>query len=496
MSRRLALTALGATLFCRLPSLVRPMLEPDEATFASVATLINEGGRLYAEGGVDNKWPGIYWTYAAVFRVFGRNAMGAVHAFELLVVLATGLLCGWCARELAPEARKDRTFWLAVLWNGVFSAVFYPKMIAANTEIFMALPATAAFALTLRSLRARAPGPWLAAAGALVGVACLYKQVALVALPLPVVAALLERRPLRARLAGAAAPLGGCVAVLGAVGGWLWHQGTADDWWRWTIASLAGARLGLGTVALKAAVGVGWFACSALVVVAAAAARARRWRRGAGGERLAVTWLLLGCLGVAAGGQFFGHYFLQIVPALAVLGALELDGWVGAPPDRRRLLLVGAATAVPAALFTTAAFALDPISERPAPPPGFVETARYVREHTPPDARIFVWGLGSVFYLAADRVPATRFPAFLRRLDRGANEPPERGWDAGPDVWDTVMRDFATHPPALILDTAPADYFDFRNYPMARFPRLAAYVAEGYVKVASFQGVDVYRPRR
>lgn len=61
-------TALIAAV-ARLPAFVRPLLDDDEAQYAATAELVRAGGRLYADGGVDNKPPGIYWTYAAVFDV-------------------------------------------------------------------------------------------------------------------------------------------------------------------------------------------------------------------------------------------------------------------------------------------------------------------------------------------------------------------------------------------------------------------------------------------
>jgi hypothetical protein len=36
-------------------------------------------------------------------------------------------------------------------------------------------------------------------------------------------------------------------------------------------------------------------------------------------------------------------------------------------------------------------------------------TARYVREHSPPNSRLFVWGHASDVYLFANRAPASRF---------------------------------------------------------------------------------------
>src|SRR5262249_40568916 len=72
-----------ATLVFHAPAFRHPFLDGDEATYSAVAVLMNAGGVLYADGGVDNKFPGIYWTYAMVFRLAGRYAMQTVHALAL-----------------------------------------------------------------------------------------------------------------------------------------------------------------------------------------------------------------------------------------------------------------------------------------------------------------------------------------------------------------------------------------------------------------------------
>ena len=63
-----------------VPSFFHRLLDGDEAIYGSIAVLMNMGGPLYAEGGVDNKPPGIFWVYAATFRAFGTYQMTAIHA--------------------------------------------------------------------------------------------------------------------------------------------------------------------------------------------------------------------------------------------------------------------------------------------------------------------------------------------------------------------------------------------------------------------------------
>src|ERR1700694_3935322 len=67
----LVLGALAAApiLLAHAPSFFHRLLDGDEAIYGSIAALMNGGAPLYAEGGVDNKPPGILWVYAATFRV-------------------------------------------------------------------------------------------------------------------------------------------------------------------------------------------------------------------------------------------------------------------------------------------------------------------------------------------------------------------------------------------------------------------------------------------
>src|SRR5262249_52415151 len=154
----------------RLPAFLRPLLDDDEAQYAAIAELVRAGGRLYADGGVDNKPPAIYWPYAAVSDVAGRYAMWAIHLLALAVVVATA----WILCAIATRIASRRAGLLAGVFYGVFTTVYYPKMLAANTEIFMMLALSATALLVLRARdavgRRAGLGAW-AAAGALVAIA-------------------------------------------------------------------------------------------------------------------------------------------------------------------------------------------------------------------------------------------------------------------------------------------------------------------------------------
>src|SRR5690242_16672085 len=104
------------------PILNKPFVDSDEAVYASVAALTNSVGRLYAEGGVDNKFPGIYWIYACVFRVFGRYSMHAVHVLTIIFVLATSAVLAYIVSRFA----SGPAVWLAALFYGIATTFYTP----------------------------------------------------------------------------------------------------------------------------------------------------------------------------------------------------------------------------------------------------------------------------------------------------------------------------------------------------------------------------------
>src|SRR5216683_7194170 len=90
--RALGAFAVVLILIPHVPAFFHRLLDGDEAIYGSIAALMNLGGPLYAEGGVDNKPPGIYWVYAITFRLFGMYQMTAVHAIAILVIASTCVL--------------------------------------------------------------------------------------------------------------------------------------------------------------------------------------------------------------------------------------------------------------------------------------------------------------------------------------------------------------------------------------------------------------------
>src|SRR5262249_7314919 len=148
------------------------------------------------------------------------------------------------------------------------------------------------------------------------------------------------------------------------VAAWFTHQGTREAWLHWTVTRLVShygpTAWRVGDYLAALAVGVGPFALAAFVPVFATAAVVGRIRTTTREERLAIAWLVLSAVGVAAGGRFFGHYFLQVAAPLVLLAAVEIDRRL----TRRLAVWVGVLTALPAIGFAALAFMSDPITQR------------------------------------------------------------------------------------------------------------------------------------
>jgi hypothetical protein len=496
MSTWLALLIAAAL---RWPLWLRPIQDLDEPNFASIAALCNAGGALYRDGGVDNKPPGIFWAYRLVLGADGHFAMARVHLLCVAVSVITAYLLGLVGRRLGGA----RVGFYTMLLYAIFSMAYDPRMIAANTEQFMMLPLAAAMWLLVRDDRLVMPR--LAGAGALVAVACLFKQVAVVSLGVVLLAAMgplrtfstRGRRALRSALCGVLACTIGFSAVMTIVVAVLVAQGTILDAIHWTVVSLfshygpsawSGSILRhLEDAALSSAI----FTATALPLCVAALGELRRPGAGSDGERLVFAWLPLSALGVVAGGHFSDHYFIQLVGPLALLGGLH----IGRRPTANwnaALAFFGFGVMVFAAL-------IDPITYQPFwrhPSPDYRVLVRAIDARTQPDDRIFVWGNAPALYVLSDRLPATRFVGFLRGLHRSEHESPTAAWDAGPEVWPLLAADFARHPPELVVDTSTGDYREFGGYPMARFPVLQSLVARDYVFEGQVERATLYRRRR
>lgn len=181
--------------------------------------------------------------------------------------------------------------------------------------------------------------------------------------------------------------------------------------------------------------------------------------------------------------RFFAHYFVPFAPWFGLLFAVNLDASIrryGSP-----LVSGTIATFLGAFLASMAWSQLDGqegLRSRGKkwtgayPEPICAITEGYSR----PDERIFVWGFDSDLYITCKRKPASGYlystlvagvvPPFWR------DERPER---RARGARETVLAEFAEHPPAVILDSPSR----VRGYSIEAVPELRRYLRDGYCKL-------------
>jgi len=475
------------TVVTRLPLLVHPGPIDDEVMYSVVADVMVDGGRLYIDA-VDRKPPLLFWTYSALFTLAGPHNWLALHFVALLWTLLTMLGLYALARDMFDV----ETGVAAAALYSVFQPWATPKNLAFNGELMMNLPLVWAWVLAFGRARLR----WrleLTAAGALLATAFLLKQpAAIAAVPVGLYVLLPQYRAARGYTwAQSVVHAGwltvGFVGALGVTAAALYVHGNLSQAVFWTRAAndvpfVFWERGVLHTMAFGAA-------CLPLVV-GAALARAGQAFDGRAAERTAV-WLLVvaSVMGVAAGGRFHPHYYIQLVAPLSIAAAPALvgrvrrfgSGWQLEPAVMRRWV------AVMAVGFWLAAWWVLALEPRDT------EAGRYLRTHAAPGDRIFVWGQSPRIYLDAQRLPASRFITSFA-LTGYIFGPGVPGVDTRhrivPGAWDQFADDMAARPAAFIVEVRSHRAV---HYPIEQFPMLSRLLAEHYRAVAHVAEGVIYR---
>ncbi|MFJ8824117.1 ArnT family glycosyltransferase [Streptomyces sp. NPDC102467] len=422
--RRLA--PLLAVLACltRVPSFVRPLWNPDEGYLAVQARMLAHGGRLY-ETVVDRKPPLVPWLYEAAFAVFGSGSLTPLRVCAVAAQLATAVTLASIARRRWGDT-AGRTAGVLYLLASV--GLNPEDAQAATFEVFM-LPWTAA-ALWCADRRR-----W-SLCGAAVACAFLAKQTGGAVL-VPVAWMLWRygapRRDLARCAAGAALPVLAAALATDPAGFLFWTVTGSGAYASFTGSELHVLARGLTNAAILAV------ACAGFLP---AIVRAPRAARTGCGE----LWLWLGASAgaVLIGFHFFGHYYLQLIPPLALLGTAALQAL-----PRERLGAALLTSACCCALFLTWGML--------APRPELAHAQRVaqeVRARSTPGEPVLVWGMHPETYWLADRQPATRFlTAGLLTNYSGGRDGPQVGEKyAVAGAWGAFRQEFAARAPRLVVD--------------------------------------------
>lgn len=485
-----ALALILLTTATRLPALLQNRPIDDEAIYSVVANEIVDGGKPYRDA-IERKPPLLFYTYAAVYRIAGKYNWVALHVAALLWTLATMAGLFVIGRALFDT----RTGFIAALLYALFQPATSFKNLALNGEVLMNLPIVWAWAIAFSREGSRVRLR-LFISGVLSSMGFLLKQpAAIAAIPLGIyllLSAYRESRGLTNRecIARFTIFCAGFWLTLGATVLFLQREGILRDAIYWTISDHAAPHLFVDRFVRNSAT----FAVASLPLWLGAACARRFWKQRRAEWIALVLLAVASALGAAAGGRFYSHYYIQLLPPLTLLAAPVYNNvWSAAHVPR---VYVWRGIACIWLALTLVVFPLA-IADQLAAARHFTKTGRYLAAHHRPNERLFVWGQNPEIYLEAQMRPASRYITSFA-LTGYIFGGPIPGVDTRPFIrpgaWHNLQRDFAQHPPTYIVDMrCDAEGVPIVEYPIADFPILRRMIDENYALAARTAESIIYR---
>ena len=427
-------------------------LERDEGEYAYIAQRWLAGDVPYQDS-FNQKPPGPFLAYAALFAL-GARSIESVHWLAHVSVVGTMVflyfigyrlfsrVVGWTAALFLVVLVMDRT----VLGN------------AANTEVFAILPMTAGMFLAVRERPGRLDSLWVGVCG---GLALLCKQVVVPVVVL-MVAVLAFRRwivgpteqraesPANAKETSLGDPSYFHVLSLFLVGLGLVlipvciFFAAKGAWTEFCDGVLLHNLSYSVRVPLRLYPWIFWQMAKILsqvfapIIVLAAFGLYAAWKRLEPGMLLCLGWFVMSLAAVSVGGYFRAHYFILMMPALALMGAHGACR-LGVALEPKRVEwqpAIGVALGIVAALWPLYAshhyywaespeeacrdlYGINPFVESRA-------VAKLLEENSSPDDRIFICGSEPQMLFYANRASASRYifvyPLFVGAADSEARQ--------------------------------------------------------------------------
>ncbi len=472
-----------------LPFLTEPF-QNDEGLYAYVGRLLLHGGLPYRDA-FDNKPPAVFAWYALSFLLFGEHVWAPRLLVALLLSVTTLLV--YVEGKLVWSVRAGLVAALAFALSMGIARLDSN----ANTEYFLVLPMTAG--LVTYTMARRRGGGWYLLAGALNGLAVVTKETALFPFAFLIVfhARSYSRVTVRKAtgevlLLVAGAVFVGILALLPFV-----ISGTFDDFWSagvvYTLRYVSdGSAVGRVFGAVSRTLLLTFFAGPWVGLSILAVLRARKNAQ-SGEHWLIAGWLIASYAGIIVVGRFFPHYFVQMLPGMALLvpaGLVYLrDMW----RQSNRVYLAWVAVLVfcaGSALFFSADvygraspeaphIAKHPDNELTLFEVDSPRLGEFIRQNTTDDDRIYNLGFQTELYFYADRESPTKFIL-------------DRPFVTDSDYVVQAERELRADPPKYIIDSARNDPWEPGKYDASG---LRAFITERYEYVGKIYYADVYRLR-
>jgi hypothetical protein len=541
-------------LLWRLPYTVVNFWIIDESGYAAVADKLSTGHVLYKEAS-DNKPPFIFYFYAAVFSLFGRGNMCAVHIATLLITII-GL---WLLHQLSAELYSEKIARISTVAYALYLVASPPgDTYAANTETYLAPAAIAGLYLCLMGLRTKNAWCWVAA-GVLLGLAAWIKQPGILfCLAVPIIA-IIDAYPFhrsslyRGLYRCSWAFLGFCTVSLFWLG-LLYRKGILHEFAE--IAIFYNTNIQIVTIPALQSFQMAKYTASAYFkiyyapIVLALIGLTLLFRGLINHPQphttdcavdtprrpaiILLSWMAISFVAVSIGGRFYGYYMYLLAPIVAVLVAVALDHfqrqWHSLVPLTRWSLIVFIVIGCvfpfyhfQKGFFERALNAINTDHKNYIPADGSVSTpallvSRYAANTTVPGDQIFVWGYQPHIYVLSGRNFATRY--FSVALQTGfvwgtvhqmsgwasdmeiqlthptasAFKPSDTAQWIYPGSQELLLKDLQSNPPELFIDgNVPGEWPFSDKYPIAAFPKFQQFLENNYKFEKAIIGYRIYR---
>ena len=449
-------------LFLRMQFFNEP-LEPDGGGYAYIGQRILAGELAYRDI-FDNKPPGIHYANALAFKLFGDSFETLKHSFNFYALLTTIIVFFIGLRLFGPAGGL-----IASLLYALFSGGPLIDGTAANTETIMVLFLRASLLLYFRER-------WFLA-GLFSGLAFLSKQVGFFNfLPLLLFAVPWNNYlELKAWKKTAWLVLGFISFPIAALL-YFYFQGALSDYifcnftynFAYIDPSLIGQKLEVRSIGrildiLFKENSIIWLLTGLGSVYLLIKERSREYI-------LLLLWAIASLIGLSLGGFFFGHYFIQIIPALCLLSALAVVRWQDLSLSKFMkvfliIVLVFLSTLIMVNQYQYYfAYSPEEVSVKKYGITNFVvarKLAKILEQRTQPDDQLFIWGAEPEIYFYAKRKCASKYIFFYTIFLN-------KGQQFVDSVYDEVMTSVKNNKPRYVILTRPT------------FDRLANYVKNDY----------------
>jgi hypothetical protein len=504
----------------------------DEAIRALTALRMLDGGRLYV-GVMTDKPPGSTLFYEAVLSIF-KHSMLAVHIAAIVWNFGTAIVLYFIGKRFYS---KVSGLWAALLFVYFSTNYFPPDTMAANTELLLVLPYAMSFYAWLVASPKRfaedsdiadsrgrpAALWWLFPAGFFTGVSVSFKQIGILNLVFfllyEIVGSRLNSGMFKLSVASQQAAGGyppgspslvtrptakrivmliaGFAAPMAFLAGWLCYTGALGGFWRNTIVLEAFYLNSLpDSIWIKFMVqrtfGYVLFNLALWSLASWALWKSLSKRKQGspvtGGTPISVAltetaaldlsiglWGLMSLCGVFAGGRFYGHYFIPVLPALSLLGARGLEHLRAAArvPETRKRARVAVTVLLAIFLFSfvrfhdlTAALAYESLTGKSTSwvkewgvakrETEAASVATTVSNEIGEGGYLYIWGYALEVYWRSGCRPASRYLTpyyvtghFYPEVTAATSTTSGKFWD---DARTQFIDDLRTTKPRLILN--------------------------------------------